>query len=346
MELPVLSLERWDDPSTDRFSYAAEVATALHEVGFLSLIDHGVSDARIHEYMGLLQEFFALPDSTKALIDKANSPFFRGWEQVGSELTDNRIDYREQIDLSSEHPPYPRDVDPQYLRLQGPNQWLDETFLPKFHKVVADWFVQMENLANRIMEILAVGLDQETDFFHRMFGECPHSLMKLIHYPPTPIGQAGVNGHHDAGFLTILLQYEVGGLQVRDRDGSWADVPVAPGTFVLNIGEMLQALTGNYYVATMHRVVSSTERYSTAFFHGPDLRTDLAPLSLDDRFVTAVESSEHHRTAGFMAKREELESGVDGVASASAAVYGEQLWNYYRRSYPEIVRRHFPDDTV
>ena len=340
MELPVVSLTRWDDPGTDRQQYAADIAQACHKVGFLTLTDHGVPQATIDGFMDLLKRFFALPAETKALIEKTNSRYFRGWERVGSELTDNRVDYREQIDLSSEHEPYAIDVEPVYLRLQGPNQWLSDEVMPGFREVVSRWFTSMEHLANRLMEILAVGLGLEDQTFRQLFGENHHSLMKMIHYPPTPIGQAGVNAHQDAGFLTILLQYEVGGLQVKTQEGQWVEVPVIPGTFVLNIGEMLQAMTGNYYVATMHRVISSEERFSTAFFHGPDLRTRLDPLQLDSRFIDAVNKSPFHQGAGFMAKREELIAGVGGVSSKSAAVFGEQLWNYYSRSYPDIVRRY------
>lgn len=340
MELPVVSLARWDDPETNRQQYAADIATACHEVGFLTLTDHGVAQSTIDDFMVVLKRFFALPAETKALIEKTNSRYFRGWERVGSELTDNRIDYREQIDLSSEHEPYAPDIEPMYLRLQGPNQWLTDDIMPGFRESVSRWFASMEHVANRLMEILAVGLGLEEHTFRELFGEHHHSLMKMIHYPPTPIGQAGVNAHHDAGFLTILLQYEVGGLQVKTQEDEWVDVPVIPGTFVLNVGEMLQAMTGNYYVATMHRVISSEERFSTAFFHGPDLRTRLDPLQLDSRFADAVSKSPFHQRAGFMAKRDELIAGVGGVSSKSAAVFGEQLWNYYSRSYPDIVQKY------
>ena len=340
MELPRVSLSAWDEPTTDRRAYASAVARSCHEVGFLTLVDHGITRETIDEYMAMVRAFFALPESKKALIEKVDSPYFRGWERVGSELTDNRVDHREQVDLSSEHPPYPRGVEPEYLRLQGPNRWPADDILPGFSAVVKAWFATMEHLATRLMEILAVGLELPAESFVRLFGEHPHSLMKLIHYPPTPEGEAGVNWHHDAGFLTILLQHEVGGLQVLLQNGDVFDVPVIPGTFVLNVGEMLQAMTGNYYVATKHRVVSGVERYSSAFFHGPDLRTSLAPLDLNPRFATAVASSEFHRSAGFMARREELVAGHNGTDSTSASTYGEQLWNYYRRSYPDIVARH------
>ena len=87
--------------------------------------------AFMDRYFGLLEAFFALPEATKATIDKRRSPHFRGWERVGSELTNNQVDYREQLDVSTEHPPYGPDAEPAYLRLDGPNQWLDERGAPR-----------------------------------------------------------------------------------------------------------------------------------------------------------------------------------------------------------------------
>jgi hypothetical protein len=102
-------------------------------------------------------------------------------------------------------------------------------------------------------------------------------------------------------------------------------------------------MTGNYLVATTHRVIASTERYSSAYFHGPDLTTPLQPLPLDERFARTVAASERHRSAGFMAKRNELLAGQGGTTSSGAGIFGQQLWNYYARSYPHNMARHHPD---
>ena len=193
------------------------------------------------------------------------------------------------------------------------------------------------------MQVLSVGLGLDDDHLATLFGERPLSFAKLISYPPTPPGEAGVNAHHDAGFLTILAQHGVSGLQAQNPDGEWIDVTPRPGAFVVNLGEMLQEMTGNYFVATTHRVIASEARFSSGYFSGPDLRTRLDPLPLDASFASAVAASERHSRAGFMAKRDELLAGRDGIASSGANVYGQQLWNYYVRSYPDNVRRHYPD---
>ncbi len=340
--IPVVDLRRWDQGAAERARLADEVRRICHEVGFFTLVGHGVDDAFLDRYVTMLQAFFALDVADKARIDKVASPHFRGWERVGSELTGGRTDYREQLDVSSEHPAYPRDVEPEYLRLDGPNQWLPESVLPGFRATVTEFFARMDVLAHRIMAVVATGLGLPERYFAEMFGERPHSLAKLISYPPTPPGEAGVNPHHDAGFLTILLQHGVGGLQALSPDGAWVDIEPRPGAFVINTGEMLQELSGNYVVAATHRVITAEARFSSAYFHGPDLRTPLDPLPLDPRFADAVAASARHAGAGFMARRSELTDGIDGIASREGAgVYGRQLWNYYSRSYPANMARHY-----
>jgi isopenicillin N synthase-like dioxygenase len=109
---------------------------------------------------------------------------------------------------------------------------------------------------------------------------------------------------------------------------------------------MLQSMTGNYFVATTHRVVTTEERFSSGYFHGPGLTTPLAPLPLDPSFAAAVAASPHHREAGFMARHDELLDGARGTTSQSAETYGQQLWNYFTRSYPDLVARHHADLVV
>jgi len=153
----------------------------------------------------------------------------------------------------------------------------------------------------------ALGLGLEEQHFAHFFGNQPMSLTKFIHYPPTPPGHAGVNAHHDAGFLTVL----------------------APG------------MTGNYFVATPHRVITTEERLSAGYFHGPSLDVALDPLPLAARFANAVAASPRHARAGLMAGRQETAAGIADMASDhKPSVYGEQLWNYFDRSYPENMALH------
>ncbi len=339
--IPEIDLAGW---SADPAAFADRVRQVCHDIGFFQLVGHGVDADFIERHIEHQRRFFALDEAQKATIDKALSPHFRGWERVGAELTGGRPDLREQLDLSTEHPVRGLDLVPEYLRLDGPNQWLADDVLPGFRAHMADYFERMKALADTLLEVFSVGLGLEPDHLRAVFGERPLSFVKLISYPPTPPGGAGVNPHHDAGFLTLLLQHDADGLQVCNADGAWIDVPPRRDAFVVNIGEMLQEMTGNYFVATTHRVIADAPRQSSAWFHGPDLTTRLDRLPLAATFRDAVAASPRHVDAGFMARRSEIESGVDGIESRQGAgVYGQQLWNYYCRSYPDNVARHHPD---
>lgn len=332
------------DTGSLRHDLAAELRTICHEVGFFLIEGHGIDDQLVDDVFAMMERFFALDDEQKLLIDKAASPHFRGWEAVGSEFTNNRVDTREQIDMWSEWPVAEPNVGSAHQRLLGPNPWMPDEVLPGHRELTLRWMADLGRLADQILDILATGLGVERGYFATMFGEQPMSLTKWIHYPPTPAGGAGVNAHHDTGFLTLLAPGPTAGLQVLNPAGDWIDVPNVPGTFVVNLGEMLQAMTGNYFVATAHRVIATQERFSAAYFHGPSLGTPLSPLDLDPSFAAAVQASERHRSSGFMASAELTDAGVGDMGSELAAsTYGEQLWNYFRRSYPANMARHHAD---
>ena len=342
--IPIVDLTPRTAGPTDRRELAQVITEICHEIGFMVVVNHGVPDRLLDEVFDSMDRFFSLPEDQKRSIDKTASPWFRGWEPVGTEYTNNRPDQREQIDLWTPWPSRGRDVEPAYLRLLGPNQWPPADVHPGLEALMAEWFSTMGALASDLLSLLAEGLDQPPDLFTRLFGTEPMSLTKLIHYPPTPPGTAGVNAHHDAGFLTVLAPGPTPGLEVQTPDGAWMPIPQVDGGLVINLGEMLQGMTGNYLVATPHRVITSEERSSAGYFHGPSLDLSLDPLPLDPRFAAAVAASERHRSAGFMARKHETEAGVGDMASAHrAATYGEQLWNYFSRSYPDQMALHHGD---
>jgi isopenicillin N synthase-like dioxygenase len=332
--IPVIGLDGLDPD---------ELCRICHEVGFFQLVDHGVDLDVIDDYFEALRAFFALPVEAKESIEKIRSPWFRGWERLGSELTDHAVDHREQVDVWTAHPPHDRSVEPIHLRLEGPNQWPAESVLPGFRAIVERFQAEMGSVADRLMAAMCTGLGLDPGHLDAIFGERRMSLIKMIRYPRTPAGGAGVNPHHDAGFLTLLWQRDVAGLQALNPDGTWIDVPPSREAICVNLGEILQSMTGNYFVATTHRVVSPSERISSGYFHGPDLRTRLDPLPLDPRFTETVAASPRHRDAGFMATRDELLGGERGIRSTGTSTFGEQLWNYFCRSYPDLVARHHPD---
>lgn len=340
--IPTIDLGRLHGTAAEQQALADELTAVYHDIGFAVLVNHGLPAGYLDRIFAMMADFFALSDDKKLLIDKRESRHFRGWEAVGTEFTNNRPDIREQIDIWSELPALATDVEPEYLRLLGPNQWLPDDVLGGQRELTLDWFERLGALADAVLRLFALGLGLEPDHFCAAFGDDSMSLTKFINYPPTPDGAAGVNAHHDTGFVTLLAAGSTPGLQVLDPTGDWIDVPIVPDSFVLNIGEMLQAMTGNYLVATGHRVITSAPRMSAAYFHGPSLGVSLEPLDLDQRFADAVEASARHRAAGYMATKEQTESGVGDMASAvHTDTYGAQLWNYFARSYPEMMQRHY-----
>lgn len=343
--IPVVDLSTGaDGDAAARAALVRHVRDICHHIGFMLVTGHGVDPQLVADVFDLSRRFFALPEDQKRLIDKRNSRHFRGWEPVGAERTNNRVDVREQIDLWSEHPARSPDVRPDYLRLLGPNQWLPEAVLPGYRATMDRWFRELGTLGDRLMRIFAEGLGLAPDHFDRMFGAERMSLTKLISYPETPPGAFGVNAHHDAGFLTILAPGTTPGLEVENANGDWVPIAPVPGAFVINLGEVLQSITGNYFVATPHRVATRAARLSVGYFHGPSLDTSLRPLPLAPAFHAAVAASPRHAGAGFMTQPDEVAGGVADMQSQSHPdTYGGQLWNYFRRSYPENVRRYYPE---
>ncbi len=96
----------------------------------------------VDDVFDLMRRFFALDEETKALIDKRASPHFRGWESVGSEFTNNRVDVREQIDIWSAWPEVTDRTGPVHDRLHGPNQWMPDDVLPGQRAITERWMTR------------------------------------------------------------------------------------------------------------------------------------------------------------------------------------------------------------
>jgi len=344
--IPIIDLQPWYHGSAaEQDALCDRLRRVCHEVGFFYAVNHGIDESVSAAYLDTVRDFFALPIEYKQAIDKSHSPQFRGWEQLGSELTNNQIDYREQIDIgvearAIEHP------DPWYLALVGPNQWPDAAALPGFRETVSDYFVRLAELSRQILRIMSRALGLDDSHIERVFGRAPSPYMKLIRYPPTRPGARGVGVHKDSGFLTLLLQDGTPGLEAQANDDRWYTVDPKPGSLVVNTGELLQLITQNYFIATPHRVVnrSPRERFSAAFFYSPDLNTRLDPLPIAPRLIDAARRSPRHRDEGLMASRAEMAAGTGGMQSrVRPAVFGEKYWQRWVRSYPEIARRFYPD---
>ena len=212
------------------------------------------------------------------------SPHFRGYTPVGNEHTRGRPDRREQIDFAVERPAIPQGSDAlPWTRLQGPNQWPDA--LPELRPVVEAWQGALERVGATLFSAFAEALGLGPDALDSIWSDEPNHRLKIIRYPglENDGDDQGVGPHKDGGFLTLLLQDVQAGLQVEGLDGRWIDAPPIAGSFVVNIGELLELATDGYLRATVHRVLSppsGIDRLSVAFFFAARLGVEIPQLTL------------------------------------------------------------------
>lgn len=278
--LPAIDLSAFGDPAR-RAQALEQLARVARDTGFFYLEGHGIAPARLQAIARHAHGFFALPQEAKQRIAMRHSRHFRGYTAVGGEITRLRPDQREQIDFGEELPEVPPGPGvPVWLGLQGPNLWPAEQ--PQLRAVVLEWLQATQAAAHRLLRAFVQALGQPADALDVLVRGRPNHRLKLIHYPGQGQDQSGqgVGAHKDGGILTLLLQDEVGGLQVETAQG-WIDVPPRPGAFVVNIGEMLELATNGYLRANVHRVVSprpGVDRYSVAYFYAASLDAEQVPL--------------------------------------------------------------------
>ncbi len=328
--LPMLDLSRLDASPAEAAAFRDDLREVTHDVGFFYLTGHGIEQELIDELLAVARRFFALPTEAKLAIENTHSPQFRGYTRVGGERTHGDVDWREQIDIGPERDavePGPGVAD--YWRLEGPNLWPEE--LPELKDVALRWNERLGALGLRLMREWAVSLGAPADTFDEAFAHRPLSFTKIVRYPgeSAPERQQGVGAHRDGGVLTLLL-VEPGkaGLQV-EHEGEWIEAPSIPGTFVVNIGEMLELATGGYLKATLHRVQSppeGTDRISIPFFLNPALDARMPRLPLSPELA-----------------REARGLSLDPTASPILETYGDNALRYRLRAHPNVAAIHHAD---
>ena len=211
-----------------------------------------------------------------ALAGKA----WRGYFPLGDELTSGKPDLKEGLYFGAELPESDKRVKAG-LPMHGANLFPDER--PELRTAVLAYIDEMTNLGHVLMEGISLSLGLEPAYFNTYYTRDPLTLFRVFHYPPTLIDEAnqqwGVGEHTDYGVLTILKQDDAGGLQVKSKSG-WIDAPPIPGSFVCNIGDMLDRITNGLYRSTPHRVLnrSGKGRYSYPFFFDPGFDAHIQPI--------------------------------------------------------------------
>jgi isopenicillin N synthase-like dioxygenase len=280
-----------NDPE-GRKSVPQAVARACEEIGFFTIVGHGIDPQLISAATNASKQFFDLPPTDKARIRSADANISRGYRGIGNEgLAGTRAgetppDLKEVFHLGP--PDFPHDAyhsAPDARPHFVDNVWPDAP--ENFRPAVTAYYQATEKLGADLMRIFALALKLPEDFFANKIDR--HiSALRIINYPEQPTtplpGQLRAGAHSDYGTLTILLgENQPGSLEVHTRNGGWTPVHIPPESFVINIGDLMMRWTNDRWVSTLHRVVNPPEpvaakarRLSLVFFHHPNFDAEVA----------------------------------------------------------------------
>ncbi|AOW03013.1 hypothetical protein B0I72DRAFT_142937 [Yarrowia lipolytica] len=181
------------DLSEDTPTILAKLRPALFNVGFCYIKNYGVDPGLIQRVTELGKQLFDLPQTEKQRIDMSNSPHFLGYSRLGDEITKNQTDWREQMDLATELPA-PKDDEPLYRRLRGPNQWPDEKLIPGFRQAFEAYIEQMGPVSIHFVSLIAQALGLEADAFAHLFEQHQQHKLKVVRYPDVDEVKVKVEG--------------------------------------------------------------------------------------------------------------------------------------------------------
>jgi isopenicillin N synthase-like dioxygenase len=257
---------------------ARQMRRACKSVGFFYLAGHGVPQAVIDAAFRASREFHVLPLGEKLRL-KLNEnnigylPVNESMQRASTVHKATRPNFNESFfishDCGAEHPDV-RAGKP----LRGRNQWPEGH--DEMRAAMVRYFKTMEGLGERLLPVLARSLDMPDGFFAPFFQNEAQINLRFLHYPPQDTDddeQFGQGPHTDNSFITMLAREEVPGLAVRLPSGEWLAPPVIPGTFLVNLGNMMKRWSNDRFLSTPHGVLndSGTDRYSIAFFYSPNV---------------------------------------------------------------------------
>jgi isopenicillin N synthase-like dioxygenase len=302
---------------------AMAIDRACRDLGFFLIRGHGVDPELLASLDRAARTFFGLPAEQKAAIAMASGGrAWRGWFPEGGELTSGRPDRKEGLYFGAELPP----DDPRVLAgtpLHGPNQFPAEP--ASLGPAVLAWIDAMTALGHALVRGVAIGLGLAPGWFDAHLTADPTVLFRIFRYPPHPDGDDGwgVAEHTDYGLLTILAHDGTPGLQVRSA-GGWVDVPAVDGTFVVNLGDMLERMTGGRYLSTPHRVrhggSTDRDRLSFPFFFDPGWDAEIVS-------VPTASSSDTPR---------EVDRWDDASVHEWTGTYGDYLTTKVAKVFPAL----------
>ena len=302
-QVPIIDIgELVEDASSSAAESAvSQIANACQTWGFFQITNHGITDDLIQHVWSQTRALFSLPLEQKQQVLRSKDNL---WGYYSNELTKNQRDKKEVYDFTHDG------IDPIYGKA---NRWPDNQ--QDFRLTMQNYFVACTQLSLNLLGAFCLGLDLPADHMRSDFATNHTGFLRLNYYPvEDPLkgekdgvvkkaseADLGVHHHTDAGALTVLLQDDVGGLQVY-RDGFWHNIPPVPGALVINTGDMMQVWSNDIYQAPVHRVLAmdSIDRYSLPFFFNPAATARVSPLPtvVDQRRPSAYRSIEWAKFRG------------------------------------------------
>lgn len=280
--IPVVSLKVFNEGSqADREKFVSALGEALHETGFVGIIDHGVPKELVDEFYRSSNEFFALPVETKENYEIEGLAGQRGYTSFGkesakgSDVGDLKEFFQIGQTVADNHPlkaEYPDNV-----RVEEIEDFLD---------LGVKLYKSFEKAGGSLLRAIANHLELDENYFDEKIHD-GNSILRTIFYPPiTAEPESAVRAvqHEDINLITLLVGASAGGLQLLNAEGEWKDIVPGEGEIVVNVGDMLQRLTNNYLKSTTHRVINPPRkewhnpRLSIPFFLHPKSEMDLTCL--------------------------------------------------------------------
>jgi isopenicillin N synthase-like dioxygenase len=270
----------------DPEAFAAELGGSFERYGFAIIADHGIPADLIRRAEEQARAFFALPEEVKRRYHVAGGGGARGYTPFGVETAKGAtaFDLKEFWHVGRELP-----AGHPYNEVMAPNVWPEE--VEAFRSTFLELFAAFDEAGRRILEAIARYLKLAPDYFEDTVRD-GNSVLRLLHYPPTPGDGPNVRAgaHEDINTITLLLGAEEAGLELLDRDGNWLPVTPKEGELAVNIGDMLQRLTNGVLRSTTHRVVNPPperrghSRYSMPFFlhFRPDFMIETLPQCVSE----------------------------------------------------------------
>ena len=326
--LPLIDVAPLVAGTSGRDAVAAQIGAACRAHGFFYVTGHGVDAALVRRLEDLSHRFFALPEDTKMQWRMAlGGRAWRGYFPLGGELTSGRPDWKEGLYLGTELPATHPRVQAK-TPVHGPNLFPD---VPGFRETILDYMAAVTQLGHRLMEGIALSLGLPAAYFSERYTADPLILFRLFNYPTQPVPEGldvqwGVGEHTDYGLLTVLHQDHIGGLAVH-TPGGWVDAPPLPGSFVCNIGDMLDRMTGGLYRSTPHRVKRNTSGHDRLSF----------PLFFDPNFDARVQRIEGlEGVKGAQARDDSAERWDRANVHAFSGRYGDYLLAKVSKVFPQL----------